>query len=222
MAIVFEKVVKLGGSISVDSIHGKGTTFTILLPLTLSTFHGIPVRVQDQLFIIPTNSIDQAIRVRPGEIKTIEGAPAISLNGQMVGLVYLNDVLGIPFRKSKKAVDSTFPALVMGVSMKRFAFVIDEVMGEQEGIVKDLTPILGKVRNIAGATILGNGKIVSVLNIPELFESASRATSDTTVRMVIERMAPEETKSPSILVAEDSITARSLIRNILETAGYVV
>ena len=222
MAIVSEKVVKLGGSISVDSTIGKGTTFTILLPLTLSTFHGIPVRVQDQLFIIPTNSVDLAVRVSPGDIKTIEGVPAISLDGQMVGLVYMNDVLGIPYRRSKEEGDTTFPALVMGASLRRIAFVIDEVMGEQEGIVKDLTPILGKVRNLAGVTILGSGQIVPVLNIPELFESAAQISSDTSVNTVIGRMSPEETKAQSILVAEDSITARSLIRNILETAGYIV
>ncbi len=222
MAIVSEKVVKLGGSISVDSTPGKGTTFTILLPLTLSTFHGIPIRVQDQLFIIPTSSINQAIRIKPNDIKTIEGTPAISLGGQMVGLVFMADVLGIPYRKTKIEVEATYPALVMGDSLRRIAFVIDKVMGEQEGIVKDITPILGKVQNIAGATILGSGKIVPVLNIPELFESASQTSSGTSASMVIERMAPEETIIQSILVAEDSITARSLIRNILETAGYVV
>lgn len=222
MAIVSEKVVKLGGSISVDSTPGKGTTFTILLPLTLSTFHGIPVRVQDQLFIIPTNSVDQAIRVRPGDIKTIEGSPAISLDGQMVGLVYMNDVLGIPYRRPKTEGDSTYPALVMGASMRRIAFVVDEVLGEQEGIVKDLTPILGKLRNLAGATILGTGKIVPVLNVPELFETAAQTSTDTSATVVLDRMMPDETKTQSILVAEDSITARSLIRNVLETAGYVV
>jgi len=222
MAIVSEKVVKLGGSISVDSTPGKGTTFTILLPLTLSTFHGIPVRVQDQLFIIPTSSVDQAIRIKPNDIKTIEGTPAISLGGQMIGLVFMADVLGIPYRKAKKEVEITYPALVMGASLRRIAFVIDEVMGEQEGIVKDITPILGKVQNIAGATILGSGKIVPVLNVPELFESASQTSSGTSASLIIERMAPEETKTQSILVAEDSITARSLIRNILETAGFLV
>lgn len=222
MAIVSEKVVKLGGSISVDSTPGKGTTFTILLPLTLSTFHGIPVKVQEQLFIIPTNSVDQAIRVRPEDIRTIEGAPAISLDGQMIGLVYMNDVLGIPFRRSRKEIQSSFPALIMGASLRRIAFVIDDVMGEQEGIVKDLTPILGKVRNIAGATILGNGQIVPVLNVPELFESAAQASGDASAKAVIERMSPEDVKAQSVLVAEDSITARSLIRNILETAGFVV
>ncbi|MBE0647402.1 MAG: hybrid sensor histidine kinase/response regulator [Bacteroidales bacterium] len=222
MAIVSEKVVKLGGSISVDSTPGKGTTFTILVPLTLSTFQGIPVRVQDQLFIIPTNSVDSAISIKPEDIKTVEGAPSISLGGQMVGLVYMTDVLGIPYRKSKKEVDPTYPALVMGASLRRIAFVIDEVMGEQEGIVKDIAPILGKVRNISGVTILGSGKIVPVLNVPELFESAAQSSSGSSAKLLIERMAPEETKVQSILVAEDSITARSLIRNILETAGYVV
>jgi len=222
MAIVFEKIVKLGGTISIESAEGAGTTFIILLPLTLSTFHGIPVTVQDQLFIIPTNSVDQAIRITPDEIKTIEGTPAISLNGQMASLVYMSDVLGIPFRKSKKPGDSSVPALVIGTNMSRLVFIIDEVMGEQEGIVKDLTPILGKVKNIAGATILGNGKIVPVLNVSELLESAARIASGTAVQTVSDRMAMEETKTQTILVAEDSITARSLIRNILETAGYSV
>lgn len=222
MAIVLEKVVKLGGSVSVESTPGKGTTFSIQLPLTLSTFRGIPVFVQGQQYIIPTISVDQAIRIRPADVRTIEGKPAIPVNGQMVGLVYMSEVLGIPFRRSGKDTEGNWPALIMGASMRRIAFVVDEVMGEQEGIVKDLNPILGKVKNIAGATVLGNGQIVPVLNVPELFESASSGLASGSAGEFVEKMSGEDQEPQKILVAEDSITARSLIRNILEIDGFIV
>lgn len=222
MAIVSEKVLKLGGAISIESVPGKGTTFTIQLPLTLSTFRGIPVRVQDLLFIIPTHTIARAIRIRPSDIRTIKGKPVIPINGTMIGLVYLNEVMNIPYIHIKKENVTTFPALVMENSLHRIAFVMDEVMGEQEGIVKDLIPILGKIKHIAGVTIMGNGKIVPVLNVPELIETATFQNVSTSPDILIERMTPKTEALKSILVAEDSITARSLIRNILESAGYVV
>jgi two-component system chemotaxis sensor kinase CheA len=101
------------------------------------------------------------------------------------------------------------------------AFAVDAVLDEQEVLVKNLGPQLRRVRNIAGATILGTGQVVPVLNVPDVLKSAVRASA-TTVRLAAALVAPMEAPRKSVLVVEDSITARMLLKHLLEAAGYQV
>jgi two-component system chemotaxis sensor kinase CheA len=107
------------------------------------------------------------------------------------------------------------PVLVLGWAGEQIGFIVDEILGEQEVLVKGLGKQLRRVRNIAGATVLGSGKVLPVLNVADLMQSA--------VSMAAGAARHEANESPkSILVAEDSITARTLLQNILEFAGYRV
>ena len=110
---------------------------------------------------------------------------------------------------------------VVSAANQQIAFVVDEVVNEQEVLVKTLGPQLARVRNIAGATVLGSGKVVPILNVPDLLQSAVRA-SETGARAAPAAVEALETKKKSVLVAEDSITARTLLKSLLETAGYQV
>jgi len=223
MAIVAEKISSLGGNIILDSTPGKGTTFIITLPVTLSTFRGIQVRVNEQHFILPTMSVERAMRILPKEIKTVESRPAITINNQSIALVKLSDVLNLPSLRSRKEDTEPVPVLVLSVSQKRIAFIVDEVLGEEEGMVKSLGPQLLHVRNIAGATLMGDGKVLPILHVPELIESASQTIQNTLlVDPSLQDDSADATKPRYILVAEDSITLRSLLRNIIESAGYHV
>ena len=112
---------------------------------------------------------------------------------------------------------------------KKIALAVDEVLGEHEGIVKNLGSQLSHVVNIAGVTLLGNGRIVPILNIPELMESAVRSTVSVKSSFELDAETFTEagkssasTKQKYVLVAEDSITVRSMLRNFLETAGFTV
>ncbi len=222
MAIVAEKIAKLGGSISVDSSHGQGTSFNISLPVTLATFRGILVRVNEQMFIIPTTAVEKAIRVRKEEVKSVETKQIIIYNGESLALVRVGDVLGIPERKSKLENMLPMPVLILAMVQKRIAFVVDEVLGEHEGMVKTLGPQLAHIRNISGATILGNGRIIPILNIPELMESAAQVRQTLAEAETDNYEGTREARERYILVAEDSITLRALLRNIIESAGYIV
>lgn len=222
MAIVAEKISKLGGSVAVDSVPGMGTTFIITLPVTLSTFRGIMVRISEQLFIIPTTAVERAVRIQPDKIKTAGSKQIITHNNESFALVRLGDVLGIPSRKIKNDQIVTIPALILVLAQKRIAFMVDEVMGEQEGIVKNLGPQLIHVRNIAGATILGNGRVIPILNPRELMESAAQASCSGIGTESTGEMDAAGIQPKYILVAEDSITLRSLLRNIIESFGYQV
>ncbi len=222
MAIVAEKISKLGGNIISDSTPGAGTTFIITLPVTLATFRGILVRVSEQFFIIPTNSVERAIRIFINDIKSVESKQMILIKGESIALVRLGDVLGIPIRKLRKNDELPFPVMILSLAHKRIAFMIDEVLGEHEGLVKGLGPQLVHVRNIAGATVLGSGRVVPILHIPELMDSAIHAALTITGQEAADETGSKEIRQHVILVAEDSITSRSLLRNIIESSGFQV
>jgi two-component system chemotaxis sensor kinase CheA len=228
LAIVREKVEKLGGSVSVESNKGaEGTVFRLVVPMSTATFRGVLVRVGELLFVAPVSNVERVVRVHDEDIKTIENRETIRLNGQILPLARLRDIVELPARKNGSTDSMTSglreanykPVIVLTSSEKRIAFLVDEVLQEQEVLVKGLGAQLKRVRNIAGATVLGSGKVVPVLNVSDLMKSAVRSASAS-------RKETTAGQTPAgagrILVAEDSITSRTLLRNILETAGYRV
>ena len=219
LAIVQEKVGKLGGSVSVETHLHRETTFRILLPLTLATFRGVLVRTADKLFVVPTANVDRVIRIKQDEIKTVENRETIPIDGGTISLIPLEDVLGVP-RKEMKGEISELIAMVLGAEENRIAFIVDEVLSEQEGLVKKLGKQLSRVKNITGATVLGSGEVVPILNVSDLIKSAVEL-SVAPVRIPVSAEEVER-KRKSIQVVEDSITARMLLKNILESAGYHV
>ncbi|MBN2202318.1 response regulator [bacterium] len=219
LAVVREKVEKLGGSIALDTEIGKGTTFRIQLPVTLATFRGILVEVSEQTFVIPTVNVDRVIRIRPGDIRTAENRETVLLDGKVVSLVHLSDVLGLPRRSRRGEESDMLQAITLSAGDKRMAFVVQGILNEQEVLVKSLGRQLVRVRNIAGATILGSNKVVPILNVIDLMKSAVRSSAIPTKMTTTEGT---EVGKKNILVAEDSITSRTLLKNILESAGYQV
>lgn len=220
LPIVREKVEKLGGSISLDTVSGKGTTFRIQLPITLATFRGVLVEVNDHWFVIPTLSVERVLRVHPNEIKTIENSETIVIDGKTVSLVHLADVLGLPRTPMPKERGEFLPVVVLSSGDRRVAYVVHRILNEQEVLVKSLGKQLVRVKNIAGATILGSNRVVPILNVADLMKSAVKAAQ---ISMKIARKTEEvEVGQKSILVVEDSITSRTLLKNILESAGYRV
>jgi two-component system, chemotaxis family, sensor kinase CheA len=221
MAIVLEKITGLGGNIVVESVAHKGTKFTITLPQTLATFKGILVKASESLFMIPTTAIFKALKISPDDISTVESKNTIRLNNEIVGLVSLADVLGVRKRHSKQK-SNFLQGLALQHAQKKLVFVVDEVLGEHEGIVKSLGPQLKHVNNIAGATLLGDGKIVPVLQIAELINAAIGKSFTADFDHEEKHENSEADTRTRILMAEDSITIRNMMRNYLETAGFEV
>ncbi|MHB0975326.1 MAG: hybrid sensor histidine kinase/response regulator [Thiobacillus sp.] len=220
LAIVREKVERLGGSVALESQPGAGTAFRIVLPLTLATFRGILVRAGEQLCVIPAARVERVTRVAGPDIQTVENRETIPLDGQAVALVWLGDVLELPRREPAEDAAGGVPAVVLGPDPGRVAFRVDAILGEQEVLVKTLGPQLARVRNVAGASVLGTGQVVPVLNVPDLLKSAVQLAATPRVPVAAEK--PGAAEKPAILVVEDSITSRSLLKNILESADYAV
>lgn len=216
LAIVREKVEKLGGTVTVETSPQIKTTFKLLLPITLTTFRGVVVQAGGKLFVIPTANVERALRVKSEEIKTIENCETISLNGKILSLVQLSETLGLA--KQSRSSTSHHIVVVLAAGKTHIGFEVDEVIDELQVLVKSMGKQLSRVRNISGATILGNGKLIPVLNVQDLMKSALQS------RTVMKGSETDDKPDAAlrILVAEDSITSRTMIKTILETAGFVV
>jgi len=219
LAIVQERIQKLGGTLTVESEFGKKTIFRMLVPITLATSRGILVQINDKLFVVPVTYVKRVLRVEMESVKTVENKATITLEGEVLSFVSLADLLEMPIPEpTEKKLHLT--VVVLEVTGKHIACQVDEVLGEQEVLVKSLGKQLSRVRNIAGATILGSGKVVPMLNVHDLIKSSGQMTLRQPI--VTEDDDIKITQGKSILVAEDSITSRMLIQNILESADYEV
>jgi two-component system chemotaxis sensor kinase CheA len=219
LTIVREKVEKLGGDIFVETEWDRGTSFRLVLPLALAAFRGVVVRAEEALFVFPSSHVERTARVRKDDIQTVENRETLRLNGEVVSLVRLSDALALPRKEPAGGPAEHRHAVVVRVLNQRLAFLVDEVIEDQEVLVKGLGRQLARVRNIAGAAVLGTGKVVPVLNVFDLVKSAAQVGTAPALPLAACE-APERRKP--VLVVEDSITARSLLKNILESAGYDV
>ena len=190
--------------------------------MTLSTFRGIVVKVCNQSFVVPTIAVERAIRINTKEIRYVESKPFLSYNGANIALVNLADALQVSGQRNKQTAFNQLSVLIISLGYRKIGCAVEEVLGEQEGIVKDLGPQLVHVRNIAGATVLGNGQVIPILNIPDLIDSAINAQSTTNTFEQDNGKEESSQVQQRILIAEDSITSRALLRNILESSGYFV
>jgi two-component system, chemotaxis family, sensor kinase CheA len=213
LAIVREKVERLGGSVTLETEPGLGTTVRLVLPLTMATFRGILVRVAEQIFVLPAMYVERVLRVDLGSVKSVENRETLQLDGRTVPLVRMDSILGLGNGTLGADTARMMRAVLLAWAGEQIAFLVDEVLNEQEIVVKGLGKPLARVRNIQGATILGTGKVIPVLNVVDLFRSATVAGGPATTA---------DKKPKSILIAEDSITTRTLLKNVLESAGYCV
>jgi two-component system, chemotaxis family, sensor kinase CheA len=219
LAIVRERTEKLGGRVAIESQLGIGTTIRMTLPLTLATFRGVLIESRQRLFIVPTAHVERVMRFKVQDVQTVEGRTILVLNGRAVSLAHLSEVLQVPPEPRSADRPEAAHALILGMGEQRMAFAVDAVLDECEVLVKRLAKPLSRVRNIAGATVLGSGEVVPILNVSDLLKSA-RNTS----RAAYPVAAAEPARAPAgkVLVAEDSITSRMLLKGILESAGYEV
>ena len=220
LAIVQESVEKLGGHIALETNPGKGSSFRIQVPVTLATFRGVLVKARDHFFILPSLHVERVSSIHRDQIQTAENRETISVSGRVLSLVELADVLRLPQVQNQEDQTAFVTVAVLGSGEKRIAFTVDEVLNEQEVLAKGLGKQLSRVPNIAGATILGSGKVVPILNVHDLLKSSLGVTADLHKSEAAEE--GEEKRRKSVLVVEDSITSRTLIKNILETAGHYV
>ena len=218
LAILREKLERLGGSVGVTSVPGAGTTFRMVVPLSLATFRGVFVGAAGLRFVIPTASVVRVGRVKPSDIRTVENRQTIAVGDRAVSLVRLRDVLALSGPDARVS-SAARPIVTVRAGERQIALLVDEVYGEQEVMVRGLGPQLLQVRHVAGGAISASGAVIPILNVADLVESASAADASAPADAAPD---PADVRRPRLLVAEDSITARTLVKSILEAAGYDV
>jgi len=210
--VVRTRVERMHGRVRVESCPGRGTTFTISVPLSLTRSHGLLVRAGATECVMPLDAVQRIVAVAPGQLASLEGRPVLRLDGRPLPVAALADLLG-------GAAPAQQPlALLMASGDRQAACLIDAVLGEQELVIQRLPTPLQRVRFVAGATILADGRVLPILDVVDIVRAAAGAQ-----RLIVPANAPEQVRrAPTILVADDSITTRTLEKNILEAAGYRV
>jgi two-component system chemotaxis sensor kinase CheA len=216
--IVRAQVERMHGRVSVRSTAGSGCCFTITVPVSLTTAHCLLIRAGAVTYALPLDAIQQIVMVGPHDIQMLEGQTALVVDGRPLLLTHLTDILG----QGRGAVraEGRMLGLRLGSGERQAVCMVDAVLGEQELIMQRLPAPLQQVPLIAGATILADGSIVTVLDSVDLLRAAfSIRQSTDTVPAEAEQTASQ---ARTILVVDDSITTRTLEKNILEAVGYRV
>lgn len=220
LAIVQENVERLGGTISIESESGKGTTFRLILPLTLASFRGIQIKAGQCHFAVPTLNVSRVLRLKNSDIKLVEGRPSFRLDQRIIPIVSLQTLLGVPPSEDSETYDFK-TLLILGADHEQIAYEIDEILGEDDLLLKSLGPQLIRVKNISGATVLGDGSILPILNTRDLIKSAQGQPQPVPLATPTFDNQQEPIKK-KILIVDDSITSRTLLKNVLESYGYDV
>jgi two-component system, chemotaxis family, sensor kinase CheA len=203
------------GTVRLEAHPGKGSVFTLNVPLTLITDHGLLVRVGSEQFVMPTNSVEHVLEAENDKIRTVESGCIITFQGKSLPVRDLAYILGLKNNKSFER--EQVPIVIVSKGWSKVAFIVDEIIGEREIVIKQFQPPLCSIKNISGATLTNRGQVVVVLNTIDLVDSALRAGSRT--RLIA---GAEEQAKPRILLAEDSLTTRTLEVNVLSAQGYDV
>jgi two-component system chemotaxis sensor kinase CheA len=224
--VVRRNVESLGGRINIEWQAGMGACFALLLPLALTSSRALLVHASGQEFAIPLNAIERIQNVRAEDVASVGGHETIHYEGRPLTLVHLGDALGLPATGHHNG--NRLPVVILAAAERRMAFAVDELDDELEVVMKGLGKQLARVVGIAGASVMGSGDVLLIINVADVIKLAQAMNTRGVNRSVLRPAeTPEPTTNPErpqrrILVVDDSITTRTLEKNILEAAGFNV
>ena len=212
MDVVNNEIKQLGGVLRIDSMPGQGTTFTVNLPFTLAINQALLVQSGEDLFAIPLTSIEGIVRYPATELKDkyLEDAPSIEYAAYTYELKHLGGLLGMS-QPSLEDGGALYPVLLVRSGQHRVALQVEGLLGNREVVVKPVGPQISQARGISGATILGDGRVVLILDIPSLVRIGAG------IKLVYKAPVeePEEEKQLTVMVVDDSITIRKVTQRML-------
>ncbi|MBI5181041.1 MAG: hybrid sensor histidine kinase/response regulator [Nitrospirae bacterium] len=216
MDVVRKNIEELNGLIFVQSEYGKGCKTTIRVPLTLVTVRVILIEISGEVCALPETSIDRILCVKEEAIFTVGDSDIFREGVNILPIGRLHQILGFPKREDEGSKDE-YPVIIVESGEKKAAFIVNDIIDEETIILKNLTFPLTKVKNISGAALLGDGRIAIVLSPADIIESLKAVKA-----APIKKVKEKEIEKKSVLVVDDSITTRTLEKNILESSGYNV
>ncbi|MBE0438442.1 MAG: Hpt domain-containing protein [Gammaproteobacteria bacterium] len=227
MDVVSNEIRALKGRLSIQSIFGQGTTFSIRLPLTLSIMQALLVSSYDHQYAIPLAAVHAGERITVANVKTLlaqEGEPRYEFNGAYYQFIALAQLLDQPFNLADDA-NKQLPLLLFRYSDKHIALLVDAINSNREIVLKSVGPQLGQIDAITGATIMGDGQVAFVLDIPTLIEKSTILDhGNDAKRKNAFNIEPKqaEKRTPIAMVVDDSITMRKATGNLLKRHGFDV
>lgn len=223
MSIVQRAIDELEGYIKIESNHGEGTTFRLVVPFSRATFRATLIKVAGRKFAIPTSSIVKTLRVSAASIFHAGGREMMYFDAKPLGILRVDKILNLPPRNTED-LPEFMNIIITQSGESQAALLIDEILHEQELLLKPLGQLLKNITLVSGASIAGDGEIIPVLNAKDLMRSVSARELEASFAKTTASKTKEKRskKKKSILVVEDSITSRMLIKTILESEGYAV
>jgi two-component system sensor histidine kinase and response regulator WspE len=216
--VVQTMVRQVGGSVRITTRPGRGTTFHLQLPITLSVLRAVLVDVAGEPYAFPHNRIDRLLRVPLAEVQSLEHRQFVAVDGQNVGLVLAAQMLDLP---AAPPTGDELTMLLLSDATGQYGLIVEGIRGEQDLVVRPLDPRLGKVPNISAAAILDDGSPVLIADVEDLIRSMDQFIQGNTLRRY-GRAEQQERPGKRVLIVDDSITVREVERQLLRNHGYDV
>lgn len=216
--VVKSNLTDLKGEVTVTTELSKGTTFCLRVPLTLVSDRGLIVMSAGQQFALLTDAVERVLWLKVNDILEVEATQMILVDDHAVPLRDLASILAL--QELKPLHQDEFPVVIIQKNQQRLALLVENIIGEREMVIKPLQPPLAHINGISGATLSGGGQIILVLNIRDLLDMALHTKKD--LRINVQKTTQKSSDQTHILVVDDSITTRTLEKNVLEASGYKV
>ena len=217
--VVKSKVESLKGTVTLGSVPGRGTTFTVRLPMTLAVARALLVKAAGQTFAIPLDSVEQLLRPDAADLDRVADNPVLRVGGEVFTVVPLAGLLGLPAKP--EAGSERPPVVLLHAGGRRIALQVDQLVGGREIVIKSLGKYLRRVPCVSGGTLMGDGSVVLILNPADL---AGRGTGRSTLRPATASpvVDPAPSAALTLLVVDDSPSVRRVLSGLGQRAGWDV